>query len=232
MANQRHLSLPRLPRMADFAGWVSAAGPALGWDPGTFLAAYDRNRLDAHDLALDAASITGPVKALVNDADWQGTATALLARLTQIAGEAIVRRKDWPAAPNALSGQLSRLAPDFRAIGIEIDTRDRAAGTGARSVSIRRIDPQETVTTVTGVTPPGAPDPSTAEGDDRDDLQPPDSHGRGAGMPDHAPDPEDYADATWVAAAWGVDIESDYPPSAWRIDDELATGADAEDPWR
>jgi hypothetical protein len=223
LARYRTVNLPRLPRMADFATWVSAAEPALGWQPGTFLAAYDRNRLDAHDLALDAASITGPVQALVKTADWQGTATELLVQLTAIAGEAVARRKDWPAQPNTLSGQLRRLAPDFRAIGIEIDCDARAPGSGARAIAIRRIGLQETVTIVTPATIADEPPGANRVRDDGDDHLRPESHRATPGIGSSsapAPDPEDYADAAQVAAAWGVDIESDYPRSAWQPEAE------------
>jgi len=36
--------LSRLPRMADFAIWVTAAEPALRWPGATFLDAYGENR--------------------------------------------------------------------------------------------------------------------------------------------------------------------------------------------
>ncbi len=223
LACYRTVNLPRLPRMADFATWVTAAEPALGGERGTFLAAYDRNRLDAHDLALDAASITGPVRTLVQTADWQGTATGLLAALTLIAGEAVARRKDWPAHPNVLSNRLRRLAPDFRAIGIEIDCDARTPGSGARSISIRRISLQETVTIVTPATTGDAPAGPDRARDDGDDHLHPESHRAAPPIGGHsapAPDPEDYADAAQVAAAWGVDIESDYPRSAWQPEAE------------
>ena len=223
LARHRTVNLPRLPRMADFATWVTAAEPALGWERGTFLAAYDRNRLDAHDLALDATSITGPVQALVKTADWRGTATELLVQLTAIAGEAGARRKDWPAEPNTLSGQLRRLAPDFRAIGIEIDCDARHPGSGARSISIRRIGLQETVTIVTPATQADGPAGPDRARDDGDDPLHHESHHAAPAMGGPSapsPDPEDYADAAQVVAAWGVDIESDYPRSAWQPEAE------------
>src|SRR5207249_5626813 len=42
------------PRMADFARWVVAAEPGLGWMPGAFAAAYGGNRLESLELALEA----------------------------------------------------------------------------------------------------------------------------------------------------------------------------------
>ena len=211
LARHRDLRLPRLPRMADFAGWVSAAEPALGWPAGTFLAAYERNRRGAHDLALDAASISGPIKQLVSEQGWQGPATALLARLAERADDALLRRRDWPGAPNALAVQLRRLAPDFRAIGIEIDCEAREPGSGARSISIRRLPVHGIVTTVTPVTPSAPP---AADADDRDDR---DDHLRLPTVrrqPGHAgADPAD--ETARMPAAGERPIEEDWPRSAW-----------------
>lgn len=198
------LALSRLPRMADFARWVTAAEPALGWAPETFLTAYDRSRAAAHDLALDAASITAIVRTLVASDDWQGTATELLESLATIAGENVVRRRDWPVAPNALSGQLRRLAPDFRAIGIEIDFDHRAGGTGQRLISIRRLDRQQIVTTATPAKSSAAPGPGADDRDDGDDhlrLRSPRevSASHDQARPDPDPDPEEYVDAIEIA---------------------------------
>jgi hypothetical protein len=40
LANLATVRLAELPRMADFAKWVSAAEPALGWTQGAFMEAY------------------------------------------------------------------------------------------------------------------------------------------------------------------------------------------------
>ena len=42
--NLPNTHLDVMPRMADFALWVTAAAPALGWRPDTFLNAYTGNR--------------------------------------------------------------------------------------------------------------------------------------------------------------------------------------------
>jgi hypothetical protein len=54
---------------------------------------------------------------------WKGTATELLKELNSLATDGERRCKSWPAAPNALSGQLTRLAPILRQVGIRIDRR-------------------------------------------------------------------------------------------------------------
>ena len=43
LRNERTVKLEKLPRMADFARWVEAAGEALGSPTGSFMAAYDSN---------------------------------------------------------------------------------------------------------------------------------------------------------------------------------------------
>lgn len=112
------VKLRRMPRMADFAVWVVAAEAALGWEDGSFLAAYSRNRASAHELALESASIVPPLTLLPES--WEGTAGELLEQLANLAGEKSAKRADWPASPGALSGQLRRLAPDLRSISVEV----------------------------------------------------------------------------------------------------------------
>src|SRR5690606_10223857 len=37
LRNEPTVKLAKMPRMADFATWVEAAAPALGWEPGTWV---------------------------------------------------------------------------------------------------------------------------------------------------------------------------------------------------
>jgi hypothetical protein len=48
-------TLDNPPRMADFARWVEAAAPALGWQQGEFLRAYAANRDEAATAELEAS---------------------------------------------------------------------------------------------------------------------------------------------------------------------------------
>jgi hypothetical protein len=107
--------LPSLPRMADFAAWVIAAEPALGWAPGSFMAAYSRNQGDAVELELEAAAIGPALLAfLENRTEWRGTATELLSELATRSTEDAKKRKGWPGNGRALSGALKRLGPALR----------------------------------------------------------------------------------------------------------------------
>jgi hypothetical protein len=124
--------LTRLPRMADFARWATAAGVALGWPESHFLDAYEANRDDAASATLDASTIFPALQKFVAglDGPWEGTCQQLLAGLNEHAGER-KRAKSWPSTPRKLSGMLRRLAPSLRAGGIAIDFDRRQAG-GAR----------------------------------------------------------------------------------------------------
>src|SRR5262249_4514810 len=53
LRNRPRVRLTSKPRMADFALWVVAAEPALGWQSGAFLKAYTENRGQANELALE-----------------------------------------------------------------------------------------------------------------------------------------------------------------------------------
>lgn len=107
-----------LPRMADAACWIEAAAPALGWERGSFLAAYQGNRDDAHGLALEASPIAAPLLELLGEsaAGFEGTSADLLEALEGKVPEAARRAKHWPSNPRSLSTALQRLAPNLRAL--------------------------------------------------------------------------------------------------------------------
>jgi hypothetical protein len=90
--------------------------------------------MDFH--ALEAASIVPPLISL--PLAWSGTAGELLEALGKSAGENVIRREEWPANPQALSGALRRLAPDLRSIGIEVTFVKR--GDRRRPISIHRSE--------------------------------------------------------------------------------------------
>jgi hypothetical protein len=121
LKNMPTVKLPALPRMADFAKWVTAAEPALGWKPGTFLAAYNASQEETNQVALDAYPIVEPLRQLIaRQARWEGTSSELLAKLGELAGDKATKAEDWPKRANVLSGQLKRLAPNLRKIGLNV----------------------------------------------------------------------------------------------------------------
>ncbi|MEX2013931.1 MAG: hypothetical protein WD896_01085, partial [Parcubacteria group bacterium] len=111
-----------LPRMADFTLWVAAAESALGWPGGTFLSAYQSNREELHELALESSLIASTVRELVERHQaWEGTATELLQALNVFAGEDVRKQRGWPKNARALSGHLRRIMPNLRTVGINVD---------------------------------------------------------------------------------------------------------------
>jgi hypothetical protein len=117
------VQLSFLPRMADFAHWVTAAEPALNWEPGSFLRSYATNRGSAHELAIEASPVAGAVVRFMDTRDeWEGSATALLEHLSTLAGDSQTKQKEWPKAAHILTNRLKRVAPDLRARGIEVAT--------------------------------------------------------------------------------------------------------------
>ena len=131
--------LPEMPRMADFALWATAAEYSLGWDDGSFLLAYTGNQSNANALALDASPITEPLRAVVADGEFIGTATALLKKLEGKSDEATQRQKGWPKNGQGVSNTLRRLAPNLRKSGIKVDFNREKNRRRRRFISLREI---------------------------------------------------------------------------------------------
>jgi putative DNA primase/helicase len=122
--------LDRLPRMADFARWGTAVGRALGWPEGAFLGAYERNRRECIEAAVEASAVAVEVCKFMSERDsWEGSPAELLASLTETAGEAVSRSRLWPKTPRGLTGALKRLASVLRSRGIEMKRGERNAQT-------------------------------------------------------------------------------------------------------
>lgn len=114
-----NVHLPSKPRMADFAKWVTAAEPALGWADGTFMNAYEGNRAEANVLAIESATIGGPLMKLMRaNKVWKGSASQLLTDLEVHADYATRNRQGWPKSGKGMSNALRRLAPNLRREGI------------------------------------------------------------------------------------------------------------------
>jgi hypothetical protein len=152
------VNLERLPRMADFAIWATAAESALGWAPGTFIAAYTRNRDAANELALEESSIADRLLELLAKGQWEGKAGELLNALDESYGSETKRSPGWPKNPRSMSGHLRRLAPNLQAAGWSIEFGRQAGGGRARIIVIKRAAERShgtCVPTVPIVPPPG-----------------------------------------------------------------------------
>lgn len=121
LRNIDEVQLDSLPRMADFAIWVTAAEPALGLTQGEFMNAYVGNRQSANDLALEAAIMSAELISFIQDQKtWNGTTTELLDALNSRVADSVQRQPSWPKSPRAIGGKLTRIAPNLRAAGINV----------------------------------------------------------------------------------------------------------------
>lgn len=124
LQNVASTRLRSLPRMADFATWVVAAEPALPFQAGAFMAAYNIN-LNSSNATVIEASATGPaiVQLVTAQSRWEGTASELLTALSSnsYTEEKDRKRRDWPDNPRAMGNAVRRLAPTLRANGIHVD---------------------------------------------------------------------------------------------------------------
>lgn len=139
LKNVGAIEVEDLPRMADFVKWVYAGISALGIDPVDFLEAYRWNIQDINQLALESSPAANAIMMLAANLKeggrWEGTATELLERLCIDTDDGVQHQRDWPKNPRALSAILKRLAPNLRAIGVDV-TYGR--GHGEKIIYIRK----------------------------------------------------------------------------------------------
>jgi hypothetical protein len=108
--------------MADFAIWATAAEAGLGLPTGAVMAAYQRNRADANETALESSQLATLVIALVGErGEWSGTAKDLLRAVDGRADDWTRQGKGWPQTARAMAGALRRVAPNMRKAGIRIE---------------------------------------------------------------------------------------------------------------
>jgi len=121
------MALARLPsviltekqRMADFERLGEAVARALGYDAGEFQRQYGEMVRAGIDRALESNPVAQALDSFIEDVmlPWQGATTHLFDRLDIYAKH---DRGNWPRSPKGLSDQLRRIAPAFRAKGVEI----------------------------------------------------------------------------------------------------------------
>jgi energy-coupling factor transporter ATP-binding protein EcfA2 len=111
------------PRLADFAKWLTAAEPGLGWEPGAFMQAYSDNRRSVADSAFEADAVAIAIRDLMATrvAPWEGTPTELLAALEGHASEHARKMRTWPATAQGLGNRLDRVAPLLRGQGLAFE---------------------------------------------------------------------------------------------------------------
>lgn len=134
LKRSHELEIKNLPRMADFAVWVEACAPGLGWEPEEFLNIYRQNRASTTDSAAEISTLASFIIELWitrSEPSFEGSPNELLEFLNRAAkpnyaqGDATNIRdaKDWPKDAASLGRSLKRFAPVLRAKGVRV--RDR-----------------------------------------------------------------------------------------------------------
>jgi hypothetical protein len=216
------VQLAELPRMADFALLAVAAEPGLGFEHGTFIAAYHGNRQDATSSALEASPLWPHLLELADGI--ARTAGEALTALETIAGERATQNRNWPRAANVLSTQLTRLAPVLRDVGIDIERHTSGRDASRRkTITLTRhsgapgeidpIDPIDHVALQSQIPGTSAPDTSTPGSiETRDGVD----RGR-SGSIDNDPEPPAFAGPGSMGSMGSVSPEV-------RTEDRKSTG--------
>jgi hypothetical protein len=136
------VTIDRLPRMADFAHWATAAVPAFGWKRGEFLDNYRGNVTSSTSVVLDDSCIHRPLLRLLDkcvdqwpDPDQIRSPEDLLEELNRVATIGERNLREWPTRGRTLAGMLRKLAPAFRKAGVFIVIGERQT-TGRRIVPL------------------------------------------------------------------------------------------------
>lgn len=120
--------IAELPRLADFARFVTAAEPVLRLPGGTFVELMRRNRYRADQLVVEATPAAQELfKFMESRPEWSGAATELLQAMQARLSETVTRSRNWPSGARELSSQLRRVATSLRRLGLDIEFGDRSA---------------------------------------------------------------------------------------------------------
>jgi hypothetical protein len=128
LANLPDVHLDTLPRMADFALWIVACAPALGWDEEAFLSAYEANREAANDTVLDNSPIASHIVTLAEHGGFRGNQKQLLICVRDLALDAgcdVSKHAFFPQTPQMMGRALSRIVTNLRDTGVRVDPPDK-----------------------------------------------------------------------------------------------------------
>jgi hypothetical protein len=186
------------PRMADFARFAVAAERGRAETP-IFLDSYMEGREAVWEQAIEGSVIGDAfLKFVDGNSSWDGTAGELLQELRASAYGASMNTRYWPGTPRALSGELRRLLPALRGLGIQVHFGKRVGHSGRRVIRIQCASPDEP-------SAPSAPSaPSGHRSADRSEFE-------GSTLSDHTTSLTDEVDR--IDGADGADGWPSAPPT-------------------
>ena len=128
--------LSEAPRMADFAKWVVAAEPALGWPQGAFLDSYGANRARSDQAAIEGNPVALAILSLMDGrTHWSGTATDLRQTLRDRFPALTEDSHSFPRSEARFGAALRRVQPILRRQGLSI-AFNRTGKAGMRMIEL------------------------------------------------------------------------------------------------
>jgi hypothetical protein len=124
-----------------------ACEEGLPGEQGAFLAAYDRTRAETTTLAIDHSTVATALLSWMStwtEATWEGSASQLLTVLSEQVHGVVLSGNSFPKAPNRLSGELRRITPALRRVGVKVELSRTKFGSRIR---IERTSPPAEPTT-------------------------------------------------------------------------------------
>lgn len=139
--NADSVVIERRPRLADFAEWVEAAAPALGWPRGAFVASIQASRYMSSAQSVDSSPVARLLVQMVEEqGEWNGQMSELLEVLKEKAGEETRKQRSFPKDATRLSNAIRRLMPPLAVMGVGVTFARNRDG---RAVTIRKLSPGE-----------------------------------------------------------------------------------------
>jgi hypothetical protein len=121
LKNLPSVSLPKTPRMADFAQWSEAAASAIEAKPSEMVSLLFEKQEEALESALDSPLPQAIFKLLEScGGKIEMTVGDLLIKLNENMPEWATRQQSWPKDAKALSGALDRIAPVVQVASVVI----------------------------------------------------------------------------------------------------------------
>lgn len=131
----------KLPRMADFALFVTAAEPALDIVENTFIPLLKEERSTASVAILESDLIFPPLLAVIEQARFNGYPADLLAAINAVMDDGAIRRdRRWPKTAAKLRNMIKRFESDLRRAGVEVIWHDRDSHTKRQTLSVALIN--------------------------------------------------------------------------------------------
>ena len=122
--------------------WIISGEPVLPWENGDFLKAYNANRIEIIESALDSDPVTEAIMVFIStqvDGKWEGTASTLLTELERIdcVTARVKKNNIWPRLHNQLTRHLKKTVTFLREKGIDVCFYRKS---DARMISITKVN--------------------------------------------------------------------------------------------